>query len=169
MKKLLTCFTCLLFCAMLAAQDLNVMTFNIRLNLYSDSANAWPFRDKKVTSQILFHEVHVLGVQEALPGQMMNLKERLPQYKYVGVGRDDGKDKGEYSAIFYDTARLQVLQTETFWLSETPAVPGSKSWDAAITRIVTWAKFRDRKTKKIISIISAKWQERRAQNSCCKG
>lgn len=149
MKRLLLFFALGIIACPLAAQDLNVMTFNIRLNVYSDSANAWPFREKNLASQILFHEVHLLGVQEALHGQMMNLQDRLKQYKYVGVGRDDGKEKGEYSAIFYDTTRLQALQSETFWLSETPAVPGSKSWDAAITRIVTWAKFRDRKTKKV--------------------
>jgi len=149
MKRSLLFFALGITSCSLAAQDLNVMTFNIRLNLYSDSANAWPFRESKVASQILFHEVHLLGVQEALPQQMVNLQARLPRYKHVGVGREDGKDKGEYSAIFYDTTRLQVLQTQTFWLSETPEVPGSKGWDAAITRIVTWAKFRDRKTKKI--------------------
>lgn len=149
MKKLYSLFVFLCFSVAVWSQDLNVMTFNIRLNVYSDSANAWPFRESKVASQILFHEVHLLGVQEALPQQMVNLQARLPRYKHVGVGREDGKDKGEYSAIFYDTTRLQVLQTQTFWLSETPEVPGSKGWDAAITRIVTWAKFRDRKTKKI--------------------
>lgn len=149
MRKLLVCLASLLLYAALAAQDLNVMTFNIRLNLYSDSSNAWPFREEKVASQILFHDVHLLGVQEALHGQMMNLQARLKRYKYAGGGRDNGKEKGEYSAIFYDTTRLQALQCETFWLSETPGVPGSKSWDAAITRIVTWAKFRDRKTKKV--------------------
>ncbi len=147
MKKLLTIIA-LLFTAVSEAQ-LNVMTFNIRLNVASDSLNAWPYRKDKVASQILFHEVQLLGVQEALHDQMMDLKERLPRHKYAGVGRDDGKTKGEYSAIFYDTARLQLLQSETFWLSETPGVPGSKSWDAAITRIVTWCKFRDRKTKKL--------------------
>jgi len=131
------------------AQALNVMTFNIRLNTSADSLNAWPYRKDKVASQVLFHEVQLLGVQEALHDQMMDMKERLPQFKYLGGGRDDGKEKGEYSAIFYDTTRLQVLQTKMFWLSETPEVPGSKSWDAAITRMVTWAKFRDRKTKKI--------------------
>lgn len=125
------------------------MTYNIRLNLYSDSANAWPFREKNLASQVLFHDVHLLGVQEALHGQMINLQTRLKQYKYIGVGRDDGKEKGEYSAIFFDTTRLQVLQSSTFWLSETPAVPGSKSWDAAITRIVTWGQFRDRKTRRV--------------------
>jgi endonuclease/exonuclease/phosphatase family metal-dependent hydrolase len=101
-----------------------------------------------VASQILFHNVQLLGVQEALHIQMVELKERLPHFNYVGGGRDDGKEKGEYAAIFYDTTRLQVLQSAMFWLSLTPEVPGSKSWDAAITRIVTWAKFKDRKTKR---------------------
>ena len=152
MKKMLVFIsTLILIVAMPEAksQDLNVMTFNIRYNTMSDSVNAWPYRKDKVASQVLFHEAHILGVQEALHDQMLDLQERLSQYKYAGVGRDDGKEKGEYSAIFYDTARLQALQTKTFWLSETPEVPGSKSWDAAITRIVTWIKFRDKKTKKI--------------------
>lgn len=130
------------------SQELNVMTFNIRLNIASDSMNAWPYRKDKVPSQVLFHDVHILGVQEALHGQMMDLQQSLPQYKFAGVARDDGKTKGEYSAIFYDTARLQLLETATFWLSLTPEVPGSKSWDAAITRIVTWVKLKDLLTKK---------------------
>lgn len=125
------------------------MTFNIRLNTSSDSLNAWLYRKDKVTSQILFHEVQLLGVQEALHDQIIDLKDRLTKFKYAGGGRDDGREKGEYSAIFYDTARLQLLQTQMFWLSETPEMPGSKSWDAAITRMVTWAKLKDRKTKKI--------------------
>ena len=124
------------------------MTFNIRLNVASDSLNAWPYRKDKLASQVLFHKAELLGVQEALHDQMMDLEERLPQFNFVGGGREDGMTKGEYSAIFYDTTRLQVLQSNTFWLSLTPEVPGSKSWDAAITRIVTWAKFKDRKTKK---------------------
>lgn len=150
MKKIIVCICLFIsFGELFAQSELNVMTFNIRLNIKSDSLNAWPYRKDNLASQILYYEVHLLGVQEALHDQMMDLKERLPRYKYVGVGRDDGKEKGEYSAIFYDTARLIVLQSETFWLSETPTVPGSKSWDAAITRIVTWAKFIDKKTRKI--------------------
>lgn len=125
------------------------MTFNIRLNIASDSLNAWPYRKDNAASQILFHDVHLLGVQEALHDQMVDLKERLHRFQYVGGGRDDGKEKGEYAALFYDTARLQALASQTFWLSLTPDVPGSKSWDAAITRIVTWAKFRDRKTGRV--------------------
>jgi endonuclease/exonuclease/phosphatase family metal-dependent hydrolase len=149
MKRIKILFAAILFGLSLCAQDLQVMTFNIRLNIAVDSLNAWPYRQDKVASQILFHGVNLLGVQEALHEQVIDLKERLPQFNYVGGGRDDGKEKGEYSAIFYDTARLQALQSETFWLSLTPEVPGSKSWDAAITRIVTWARFKDRKTGKI--------------------
>lgn len=141
----------LLFCLGIAAgnaQDLQVMTFNIRYNNPGDSLNAWPYRKDKLVSQLLFHDVQLLGVQEALHNQMVDLGERLPRFKSFGVGRDGG-EKGEYSAIFYDTARLQALGTATFWLSATPGVVASKGWDAALTRIVTWAKFRDRQTGKI--------------------
>jgi endonuclease/exonuclease/phosphatase family metal-dependent hydrolase len=132
-----------------AQTPLNVMTFNIRMNTPADSLNAWPYRKDKVASEVLFHQAGLLGVQEALYVQMTDLQQRLPQYKYIGVGRDDGKTQGEFSAIFYDTTRLQLLQSSTFWLSATPQVPGSKGWDAAITRIVTWGKFRDKKTNKV--------------------
>src|ERR1044072_931710 len=147
--------TCLLYLFLLigtvaAAQTpLNMMTFNIRYNNSGDSLDAWPYRKDKVAGTVLFHEAQLLGVEETLYDQITDLQERLPQYKYIGVGRDDGKTKGEFSAIFYDTTRLQLLQGQTFWLSTTPAVPGSKGWDAAITRIVTWGKFRDKKTKKV--------------------
>ena len=123
------------------------MTFNIRYNNPGDSLNAWPLRKDILASQVLFHEVQLLGVQEALHGQIFDLKERLPNFKTIGIGRDGG-EKGEYSAIFYDSTRLQALGSATFWLSLTPEVVASKSWDAAITRIVTWARFRDRKTGK---------------------
>ncbi|HTH32054.1 MAG TPA: hypothetical protein VL946_11965, partial [Lacibacter sp.] len=116
---------------------LRVMTFNIRLNTASDSLNAWSYRKDNVASQILFHKIDLLGVQEALHDQMLDLQQRLPQFKYVGGGRDDGKTKGEYSSIFYDTIKLQLLSSNMFWLSETTSVAGSKGWDAAITRIVT--------------------------------
>jgi len=149
MKKISVIFVWLFYCLALSAQELNVMTFNIRYNRPADSLDAWPYRKDKVSSQIHFHEIDLLGVQEALHDQMTDLQSRLPGFKYVGRGRDDGKEKGEYSAIFYDTTKLQLLQTKMFWLSQTPEVPGSKSWDADITRIVTWAKFRHRKTKKI--------------------
>jgi endonuclease/exonuclease/phosphatase family metal-dependent hydrolase len=150
MKKCLFLIIALAMSGLLMAQDfLNVITFNIRNSNAKDSLNSWPYRKDIVATQILFHEAHLVGVQEALLDQMTDLQERLTRYKYIGVGRSDGKTGSEFSAIFYDTTRLQLLETQTFWLSEQPTVPGSKSWDAAITRIVTWGKFRDRQTKKI--------------------
>lgn len=131
------------------AQDyLNVMSFNIRLQLPSDSLNNWPHRKDKVIGQVLFHDAHIVGVQEALPNQMREMEAGLARFKSVGVSRDGGFDKGEFSAIFYDTARLKVLQSATFWLSENPAAAGSKGWDANYPRIVTWARFRDLETGK---------------------
>lgn len=138
-----------LYCSQVLAQDLNVMTFNIRWDNAGDSLDAWKFRKDNAASQVSFHKVHLLGVQEALHNQLEDLHQRLPGFKYVGVGRADGKQKGEYSAIFYDASRLDVLQSETFWLAEETNVAGKKGWDAAIERIVTWAKFRDKKTRKI--------------------
>ncbi|WP_207492142.1 endonuclease/exonuclease/phosphatase family protein [Aridibaculum aurantiacum] len=131
------------------SQDhLNVMSFNIRLTLPQDSLNNWPYRKDKVTSQILFHDAHILGVQEALPGQMTDLQQGLKTYKPVGESREGGYSKGELSAIFVDTTRLKVLDSATFWLSENPTVIGVKGWDAALPRVVTWVKLRDKKTRK---------------------
>jgi endonuclease/exonuclease/phosphatase family metal-dependent hydrolase len=129
-------------------EPLNAMTFNIRYNTAKDSMNAWPYRKDFLISQILFHEASIIGVQEALHDQVMDLLKGMPGYRYVGVGRDDGKEAGEYSAIFFDTGRVRILETKTFWLSPEPDVPGSKGWDAAITRIVTLAKFTDKRTGK---------------------
>jgi endonuclease/exonuclease/phosphatase family metal-dependent hydrolase len=148
-KLLLWCVLLLMNVVVMAQEPLHVMTYNIRMNTPRDSMNAWPHRKDKLASVVLFHEAHLLGVQEALYEQMNDLDARLPQYKHIGVGREDGKTAGEYSAIFYDTTRLQLLESKTFWLSKTPDVPGSKGWDAAITRIVTYGKFKDRKTKKV--------------------
>lgn len=153
MKKITIAFA-LIVSASIQSQELNVMTFNIRYNTKNDSLNAWPYRKDKAASQVLFHNVHILGVQEALHDQVMDLAQSLTQYKYTGVGRDDGKTKGEYSAIFYDTTRLTLLGSSTFWLSLTPDVPGSKGWDANITRIVTWAKFREIKSRKVFFVFN---------------
>ena len=100
MKKIILSLTLVYFSFSLMAQELNVMTFNIRLNIATDSLNAWPYRKDKVTSQILFHEVQLLGVQEALHDQMIDLKDRLTKFKYAGGGRDDGKKKGNILLFF---------------------------------------------------------------------
>jgi endonuclease/exonuclease/phosphatase family metal-dependent hydrolase len=154
MKRLMLVLGIFLFVDSAICQQLNVMTFNIRYNNASDSLNAWPFRKDKVASQVLFHDVNLLGVQEALHDQLVDLQQRLPTFRYTGVGRDDGKEMGEYSAIFYDTTKLQLIQSKTFWLSQTPDQPGSKGWDAAITRIVTWAKFKHNKSGKLFFVFN---------------
>lgn len=153
MRKVVTLLA-VIFSLALKAQDLKVMTFNIRLNTASDSLNAWPYRKDLVASQVLFHDVDILGVQEALNDQMLDLQSRLPQYHSIGGGREDGKTKGEYSAIFYNTQRIKVLSNGMFWLSQTPDVPGSIGWDAAITRIVTWTQCKDLQTRKLFFVFN---------------
>ena len=129
------------------SQDLKVMSFNIRLNVDSDKENSWTNRKQDAVDLLMYYHPDYFGVQEALPDQMRDLKSGLKNYDYIGVGRDDGKEKGEFSAIFYDTARLQVMKSGTFWLSETPAKP-SKGWDPALNRICTYAVFKDKKSQK---------------------
>lgn len=145
---------CFLQSLNLYGQELNVMSFNIRYNNPRDSMNAWPFRKEKVISQVLFHKTHILAVQEALLDQVTDLEMGLRNYRYTGSGRDDGKTKGEYAPIFFDTAVLTLLQSSQFWLSLTPGTPGSKSWDAAITRIVTWAKFTHKISGKVFYVFN---------------
>jgi endonuclease/exonuclease/phosphatase family metal-dependent hydrolase len=146
--KTILALCCIFFAYELHAQ-VNVMSFNIRLDLASDSMNAWPFRKDKVCAQIIYENAQLIGVQEALHHQLLDMLAGLPGYAYIGVGREDGKNKGEASAIVYDTSRFRVLEGSTFWLSETPGIPGSKGWDAAFPRVVTWAKFYDKKEKKV--------------------
>jgi endonuclease/exonuclease/phosphatase family metal-dependent hydrolase len=122
------------------------MTFNLRLDVASDGPNAWPHRRDWVASLIRFHEPDAIGVQEALAHMLTDLDARLPGFARIGVGRSDGREGGEFSAILYRTNRLELLESGTFWLSPTPEVPGSKGWDAAITRVATWGRFRDRFT-----------------------
>ncbi len=148
-KKYYLCFLLLVMVLPVTAQELHVMSFNIRYDNPGDSLNAWPYRKDKVTSQILFHDTHLLGVQEALYSQLQDMQLQLKRFKYAGKGRKDGMKAGEFSAIFYDTTRLHLLKSETFWLAEQTDVAGKKGWDAAFERVVTWASFRDKKTKKV--------------------
>lgn len=129
-------------------RSLRVMTFNIRYNEPRDGVNAWENRKTKVADVIRFHKADLAGVQEALNSQLKDLEKLLPDFAWCGVGRTDGKEDGEYSAILYRKSRFKLLETKTFWLSETPEKAGSKGWDANLPRIVTWAKFQDLKTKK---------------------
>ncbi len=126
-----------------------VVSFNIRYNNPADGENAWPKRKEMVAALIRFHRADLAGVQEALEDQIDDLEKLLPRFGWCGVGRDDGKSKGEFSAIFYNKDRFDLLESANFWLSETPDAPGSRGWDAALPRIVTWARFKDKATSKI--------------------
>lgn len=145
MKKLL--FSFVLVSGLIFSQDLKVMTYNIRLAVDSDKDNSWSKRKDDALALISYYAPDYFGVQEALPEQMGDIKSGLKNYDYVGVGRDDGKNKGEYSAIFYDKDKLVVTKSGTFWLSETPQIP-SRGWDAALNRICTYAIFKVKKTGK---------------------
>ena len=122
------------------------MTYNIRLDTAGDGINKWPLRKDRVANLIRYHTADLFGVQEALPNQMADLREALPDFDWYGAGRDDGKDKGEFSAVFYRSDRFELLDKNTFWLSETPETPGSKGWDADVTRVCSWVKLHDRWT-----------------------
>ena len=125
---------------------LRVMTFNIRYANPKDGDHIWDNRKEMVASMIRFHGADLVGMQEVLKSQIEDLEGLLPEYKWLGVGRDDGKDRGEFVPIFYRADRLELLDHSAFWLSETSEVPGSKSWDAAITRVTTVARFKDKQT-----------------------
>ena len=129
----------------MAEAGLRMMSYNIRYNNPGDGVRAWDRRKEEVAALIRFYEPDVLGLQEVLHGQLLYLEEQLPEYGRVGVGRDDGKQAGEYSPVFYRKNQLELLNHGTFWLSETPDQP-SVGWDASMERIATWGQFR-RKNK----------------------
>ncbi|MGH9458132.1 MAG: endonuclease/exonuclease/phosphatase family protein [Thermoanaerobaculia bacterium] len=124
-----------------APEPMDVMSWNIRLDLASDGPNAWPFRKETVAARIAGQDL--VGVQEALPSQLADLDVLLPGFARFGLGRDPG-GTGEACAILYRKDRFDVLEQGTFWLSESPDVAGSRGWDAAYPRIATWGRLRDR-------------------------
>ena len=133
----------LIFCAHDDKSVIRVMTFNVQVDVTTDGENAWTNRKDMVASTIRFHHADLIGIQEALIHQVKDLAELLPMYNWVGVGRDDGKDAGEFTAIFYLKSRFEYEKGNTFWLSESPDHPGL-GWDAACNRTLTWALFKDR-------------------------
>ncbi len=128
--------------------EVRVMTFNIRYGTANDGENRWPNRSQMVFDVIRNHKSDVIGLQEALKFQIDEILDAVPGLGLIGVGRDDGKTKGEYSAILYDRDRFAVDDSGTFWLSDTPEVPGSITWGNACTRICTWARLIEKKTGK---------------------
>lgn len=154
MKVLLHFFFLMAVAVICPAQSLKVMTYNIRYDTPADSINQWPMRMHKVVDLIRKYDPDILGIQEAIHHQVTDLLKNFPAYNYIGVGRDDGKTKGEYSAILFKKDRFSVLKQNTFWLSSQPEIPGSKGWDAAITRVATWGRFMDTKTQRTFFVLN---------------
>lgn len=128
--------------------ELRVMSFNIRNGDANDGENHWKNRKQMVFELLRNQKCDVVGLQEALKFQIDEIIKEVPELGMVGVGRDDGKTKGEYSAILYNRRRFKIDESGTFWLSDTPEVPGSITWGNACTRICTWARLVEIKTNK---------------------
>jgi endonuclease/exonuclease/phosphatase family metal-dependent hydrolase len=143
---------------------LKVMSFNVRYSAAKDGDNGWEHRKDFVLARIKAVAPDLLGVQEALPDQVDFLAQNLPGHKLIGVGRDDGARKGEFSAIYVNTDRFAIADSGTFWLSETPDKAGSKSWDSALPRIVTWARLAYRGSPEFKFIyLNTHWDHRGQQ------
>ena len=127
-----------------APEPLTVMSFNIRYGTANDGANHWKNRREFLIDVVKGADADLIGLQEALDAQIRELIDAMPGYGVIGVGRDDGKTRGEYAAILYRTRRFQVSDSGTFWFSDTPEVVASRSWGNTITRICTWVRFIDR-------------------------
>ncbi len=145
------------------AQSISVMTWNIRYNNPGDGVNAWPHRKDWVAEIISGNEVDIAGFQEVLAGQFDDLKQRLPEMEAYGVGRDDGKMAGEFSPVFYRRDRFELIEKSTFWLSPSPDVPGSKGWDAALPRIASWLKLKDRQSGTVFYVVNTHFDHKGTQ------
>ena len=147
MKKLFLSSVSLLFALAMSAQSIFVGTYNIRYQNSGDekNGNVWATRCKVICDMINFEAPDVFGTQEVLIGQLRDLRAGLDNYDFIGVGRDDGKEAGEYSALFYKKDHLTLLNNGNFWLNETPDKP-KLGWDAACIRICTWGEFKQKQT-----------------------
>lgn len=146
----------LLFAAHTAtAQSFKVATFNVRYDSPRDSGNLWRDRSGIVANLIRYHDFDIFGTQEALPNQLKDMEDSLPGYQRYGVGRDDGKEGGEHSAIFFRKSSFKLLNKGDFWLSETPEKP-SLGWDAiCCNRICSWVYLQDKKSGKKFFVFNA--------------
>ena len=132
--------------------SLNILTYNIRLINPGDAPNTWNARKQKVFSLISVAKPDVFGLQEPLYEQVKDIEHAFPDYTRVGVGRDDGKEAGEYSPLFFNEHKFKMLSSGTFWLSQSPSVSGSRGWDATCNRVVSWVQLKDYKTGKVFFV-----------------
>lgn len=138
-----------------AATPVRVMTFNIRYGTAGDGENHWDKRKEFLAATIHAFNPDLLGTQETLAFQRDYLADKMPGYGVFAAGRDDGKDAGEMAALYWRQSRFEKLDGGHFWLSEAPDKPGSKGWDAALPRIATWVKLRDRTTPRAKPLLFA--------------
>jgi len=131
-------------CSWSPGEQLRVMSYNIRYGTAPDGEDHWERRKEFLVATIRAFSPDLLGTQETLSFQRDYLAEHMPEYEVLGVGREDGKERGEMMAVFWRKDRFEVIDSGHFWLSETPEIPGSKSWDSSLPRMVTWVKLRDR-------------------------
>jgi len=166
MKKIYLFLTCIITVSVpMIAQNsprINVMTFNIRYDNPDDGEQNWHKRKENVVRMINFYDLDIIGMQEVLVSQLNYLKDNLSQYNTVGVGREDGKEKGEFTPVFYRKTRFKELDHGTFWLSETP-YKVSKGWDAALERIASWVMLQDQTTGKEFLFINTHFDHRGQQ------
>ena len=156
MKKILFLLLAMVTMASCSEEKLNVRwaTFNMRLDTPADSLNNWKYRKERVAQYIQDMKLDVVGTQEVLQNQFNDLKSLLPDFEGVGVARDDGKETGEYSAVFYRKSVFDALDSGTFWLAENPDSVGMMGWDAVCVRVATWAKLQHKATGKIVMAVN---------------
>ncbi|WP_223845477.1 endonuclease/exonuclease/phosphatase family protein [Flavobacterium selenitireducens] len=148
MKRNLLLLVILFTSSLANSQSMKIMSYNIRVDFGGDGENNWEFRRDFLVDQIRYYAPDFIGTQEGKLHQLQFIEAGLPQYGRIGRGRDNSENQGEFSAILYDKNRFKLLSENTFWLSETPDVPESKSWETAYPRICTYGLFEDRKSGK---------------------
>lgn len=155
MKKNITVLFAILLLTITATAQTTItaMSYNIRLDVKSDGDNQWDNRKQRLATLLNFYEADFIGLQEVLHRQLVYLKDSLKNYTSIGVARDDGKETGEYSNIFYKHEKYMLLQQSTFWLSPMPDTP-SKGWDAALNRVCTYGLFKNKKTKQQVWVFN---------------
>lgn len=146
MRNLFLLISLLLCLNLVKSQEMKLMTYNIKYANENDGENSWSNRKEWITDQIQFYEPDILGVQEAVKSQLDHFTENIENYQVLGVGRE-GEDKGEFSAILFNKEKFEVIDSNTFWLSETPE-KSSKGWDAAYNRVCTYGLFQNKETGK---------------------
>lgn len=148
------------FCAEPQPPTIQVMSWNVRYDNPRDGVNAWKHRRDWVAEIINKQKADIAGLQEVLPGQLVDLRKRLPEMDVYGVGRDDGRKRGEHVPILFRRKRFELLKKSTFWLSQNPNKPGSRDWGAAITRIASWVQLKDRRSGMVFYVINTHFDHR---------